>query len=323
MANRISQFRCWLPWFRDFLTDPRVFLKVRKTREISDFRRSFLNEWPVQSSNHQPRLAITFDIERDLGQVFESAASETASPFLKMFPKESAVKATWFVQGALVESLATDLEPLISTGNLVGLHGFMHELWGTNNWITRRPPISVSERRRRLEMSLEKFVKVSLPKPFVFRAPNFTIDMYTYRLLSEYGFTIDSSVPSQRGNMFEIRNIGGITVLPVSVAPIPVEHSNPILKMVTAMRYFQFNFDVIMKTSLSDLERLVGETLAFQSAIGIRPHLMTYAHNWEFFRGEPFLREYFSRINYLIHTFSFRPVELVSLQRYLTEEIHG
>ncbi len=274
-------------------------------------------------------ILVSFDIERDMYRyAFESAESQTASEFLEacleIFDKSN-VGATFFVQARMVQSLSPILRQLAKKQHMIGLHGYLHELWGKNNWITRRPPITLVERETRLRESVEIFRTAGLSRPTAFRAPNFTIDKTTYKMLRQYEFTIDSSVPSQRGNLYTPKVVEGITVIPVTTAPIADFYRNPHFGFTTAARFYQLNFDVFMKTSPEKLVELVRDIIRFQVSQQIPPYIMMYAHNWEFetvgFRTG--LLQLTERVNMLIQTFRMSTGTAVDFQQRLLHNPKG
>ena len=305
-------------WAKDFISDPRVFHNVRRTMQEGEARRRCIEsiakeDVPVQD----PLLILSFDIERDgwLGQ--ESTYTETAERFLRDFISYSAsygIVGTFFIQGTLVQQLRVSIQDLNAQQNTIGLHGYRHELWGRTNWVTRKRAITVEERKVRMRLALGEFERHGLPIPKAFRAPNFCMDKMTYELLVETGFLMDSSPPSQRGNVFHPYTYRSLKVFPVSCVPVPRVNFNHRLRMNTAAQFRQMNFDNFIRAPLDVLERDVSDILRYQLSQNIRPHIHMYAHNWEFYQSDHnYVKDLFERCKHLGTMFSMRSVTLQTL----------
>jgi peptidoglycan/xylan/chitin deacetylase (PgdA/CDA1 family) len=280
---------CWPAWLLDFATDQRVFHNLPASLVYSKVRRSLLAQIPMERVlKTRPLICLTFDLERDPTGPFEGADSATAQPFLEALIEETAgtgLRTTIFVQGAMVEPLAVPLRLLVKLGHEVGLHGYNHELWGSRNWILRRTPVKVAERRRRLALSLDAFARMGLPRPQSFRAPNFTIDAYTYRLLKEAAFRVDSSVAPQKGPCLPTSRRGGRPyILPVTASPSAQLLARTILglRMPVAATFNHLNYDEAVRPAPELLRGVLWPWLRWQASQLVLPHVVTYAHNWEF-----------------------------------------
>jgi peptidoglycan/xylan/chitin deacetylase (PgdA/CDA1 family) len=271
-------------WAYDLLTDPRRPHQIPFTLWRLD-RRAHGPPLPIDRAALRPAVLISFDIERDSDQPPESAVSQTAGPFLEAYLDAVSARdyqATFYVQGAMVEGLAPQLRRAWAAGHEVGLHGYYHELWGARNWITRRVPPTPTLRRALLRRALEAFEAAGLPRPVAFRAPNLTIDRHTYAMLRDLGFRTDSSTPTQRGLSRPPRDTG-LTLIPISVAPMPSIYRNPALGLPTALHFFHFNYTNSVDSDEAVFRARVDELLAWQVTAGMPPELVLYAHNWEFF----------------------------------------
>lgn len=323
-----SKFLTYPFWMKDFLTDPRVFHNIAFTLRKSRKNLSLLRELDFSQALYQkPPLALTFDIERDMTEPFESSESITAEVFLRHFlefNENKGLKATFFVQGQMVPKLAKILLRARNQGHEVGLHGYSHELWGRNNWITRRLPITPSERERRLELSLCNFEEAGLPRPIAFRAPNFTIDELTYRLLKKKGFKVDSSSPTQRGNFNSFPVLDGIRSVPVSSSPVPEVYVNPFLKVKTALSFTQLHYEGFVQKQLTSLSEVTKLILSYQLANNIKPHLVTYAHNWEFYRqnitDKSNVEKLFEQALYFVDRFNMQSLTISQTADFLYKE---
>jgi peptidoglycan/xylan/chitin deacetylase (PgdA/CDA1 family) len=300
-------------WALDFVTDPRRPHQLPWT--LYRLRRQRWGERADRDDRViRPAVLVTFDVERDADQPFVSSISRTAAPFMEAYLAAVAARpypTTFYVQGGMVEDLRETLLQAAARHE-IGLHGFDHELWGAGNWIVRRVPPTPGERRRLLERGFAAFERAGLPAPRSFRAPNFTADRHTYRLLRAFGFATDSSVPTQRG-LYREPHPAGITVVPVSVAPTPLVYRNPALRLPTSLSFYQLNYANTVAAPFETFQARVAELFGWQHAHGLPLELVMYAHNWEFFDLGPAtprlhggLRELLRRLDWLAETYDAR-----------------
>ncbi|MDD5023393.1 MAG: polysaccharide deacetylase family protein, partial [Candidatus ainarchaeum sp.] len=168
-------------------------------------------------------IAITFDVEHDYG--LQGGSDSTISPFLSEIQKTLGKKipSTFFVQGNLIEKYCKTLIELENAGHEIGLHGWGHEQWG-NAWFLKGT--ATTEVKQLLEKSIRKFEKCGLRKPVSFRAPYMVLSKENVMVLEKYGFTIDSSAQSFRGEEPLIKKMRNVYEIPVSADPIPIFKSN-------------------------------------------------------------------------------------------------
>jgi len=267
----------------DFLRDPRMpqYLPYVKLKQLSR-RKSAQIDIPHDST---VLVALTFDIEHDLGSWAEKITYDAVEPFLQSLSalaKELGAVFTLFIQGDLVERFGGYLRELKAEHEL-GLHGYSHELWGREKWFLPHETTSLPVREKLLKQGMKCFADYGLPPPTSFRAPNLVADSHTLRLLEAYGFTVDSSAPSYYG-------IPPVPTKPLGpdskLLSIPIT-SNPFPQFQT--RYFipfafyeVFTMARLATTDESHFLSYLGEVLGFQVQAGVKPHLVFLAHPWEF-----------------------------------------
>jgi len=284
----------------DFLLDPRMpqYSPCAKLRQM---RRTRLARADVPHDT-EVLVALTFDIEYDLGSSAREATASAAPPFLQRLPalaRELNAVFTLFIQGDLVEKLAPHLHKLQAEHEL-GLHGYAHELWGRTKWFLPHHPIPLRTKHELLRRSIECFLDNQLAAPTSFRAPDLVADMDTLRLLEEHGFTVDSSAPSYYGvppaPAKPLGTASRLLSIPITANPIPQFRIRYFLPITF---YEVFNMFQLATSDDSHFLNYVKQVLAFQRETGVRPHLVFLAHPWEF-REWPGKRElsYCSSHNY-------------------------
>lgn len=267
----------------DALTDPRFphYLPYSFLRRHNISKQ--LRDAPICNRVY---LALTFDIESPFGSSVKtniSIKTDSANNFLlnvndSLLNKK--LHATFFVQGNLVKAHLNALTELVEKGNVLGLHGYAHELWGKPKWFIQDEPLRNAEKTRLLKTSIDQFTRNGLSRPLLFRAPNLVTDNFTLNLLNEYGFKIDSSSPSFRG----------VLPIPTFFSPnltrIPVS-SNP-LCVYKHKRFIPYSFyqqlDLANVYSMNDkkFKIFLKNILTYQKIIGFPCHLVFLAHSWEF-----------------------------------------
>ena len=93
------------------------------------------------------------------------------------------LKATFFTPGWTIDQFTESCEEIISRGNEMGAHGYLHE---------RLAEISWESERSVFEKSMEAFEKIGV-KPEGFRAPYWLISDRTLDLIQELKFRYDSN----------------------------------------------------------------------------------------------------------------------------------
>ena len=263
----------------DLIRDPRVphniletFLRTRKLTRIMK----------AGPSRRELCVALTFDVEREYGSRRVNGNPVSVRQFLSKLEDFSS-KTTVFIEGSLVEENSKVLRLLEAHGTEIGLHGYLHELWGPTQWYLSDKPISAQEKAALLQKCKEIFERSGLQLPVSFRAPNLVSDAQTVQLLVQYGFRIDSSLPSQLG-VLPVPQLfgegGGLVRIPVSADP------RPLLSWAFLIPHFTFracNLKTLTNITNQEFVEFASSIASIQDALGFRPHLVVLSHSWEFF----------------------------------------
>lgn len=224
-------------------------------------------------------FGLTIDFEQDFGS--KGNGQKKAIPYFKAHFDEICKKrpCTLFVQGDLIKENATYLKMLQDNGHELGLHGYRHELWGEEKWFLKDAFVQIRERERLLKSALDDFKQHGLKRPISFRAPNLIIDVATYDLLEKYDFRFDSSAGSFYGDAVVPSTHGKIFILPVT------RHIKPQIRWQGPLPFFRYhalNFYSLCTLNDMELVDLIKTVLVFQQVNHILPHLIFFAHPWEF-----------------------------------------
>ncbi len=106
------------------------------------------------------------------------------------------VKVTHFLEGWNGEAHPDIVEDLINMGHSVGMHGWQHEAWSE---------LSLDQETELMNRSTDALHQASGVRPTAFRAPGGKRTANTVKLLSEFGYTIDSSMNAQNEDGGEIQ----------------------------------------------------------------------------------------------------------------------
>ncbi len=106
------------------------------------------------------------------------------------------VKVTHFLEGWNGEAHPDIVADLLDMGHSVGMHGWQHEPWSE---------LSIDEEIELMGRSTDALHQASGVRPTAFRAPEGKRTANTVKLLSEFGYTIDSSLNSQGEDGGEIQ----------------------------------------------------------------------------------------------------------------------
>jgi peptidoglycan/xylan/chitin deacetylase (PgdA/CDA1 family) len=227
-------------------------------------------------------IALTFDIEQDLGSYGTPERWTACAPFLDWL-LQTAEKREWrttlFVQGSLVQPLGDRLREL-ATEHELGLHGYYHELWGRPLWFAPRDTTEEGRRDALLGLGREAFDRAGLPQPTAFRAPDLVADDRALALLDRRGFVVDSSGAAFRGCLPVPGRRHGVMRIPVSADPRPRIRRR--LGIPAWARFDHLNAQAVLRSSLSELLNLCRRILTAQVTLGVPPHLVVLAHPWEF-----------------------------------------
>jgi peptidoglycan/xylan/chitin deacetylase (PgdA/CDA1 family) len=232
-------------------------------------------------------LMMTYDVEG-----YDKANQiESVKFFLKRAQKllkKKNIKATFFIQGNLIEDLNKPLTRLEEDKHELGLHGYSHEPWGYD-WFIRDEVPSINVRKKILKKSIAVFIKHGLRKPISFRAPHLVIDSTSLRLLEEFDFRIDSSAQSYKGIMPLISKVNNLLEVPVSVSPIPRIN---LRRYIPYIDYLAFNMENLAGKLREELLDYVSTIFAVQKLYDQPLHLVFLAHSWEFMEHPPTAKGY-------------------------------
>jgi peptidoglycan/xylan/chitin deacetylase (PgdA/CDA1 family) len=123
------------------------------------------------------------------------------------------IPATFFVTGAVAQSLPAAIRRIVDAGHEVGCHGLLHN---ARHWNGLAPEyydaLPENEQRRRLAIASAVLEHVTGRKMLAFRAPVFRVSGVMLRLLDELGYRADVSVNAQRldflsGDPFSVRQL--------------------------------------------------------------------------------------------------------------------
>ena len=121
------------------------------------------------------------------------------------------IKSTFFFTGYIAEKFPEVVKMILPYGHEVGSHGYSHEVDHAFDVLPRQTQID------HLRRSKELLENISNQEVISFRAPALRINSDTPIALAESGFRIDSSVASQRFDMF--LSFGGLNKLKWLSAP--------------------------------------------------------------------------------------------------------
>jgi hypothetical protein len=242
----------------DFINDPRFLWRP----EIST----------TSLTRFCPRVGgVTFDIEENY---FDKSPKgiEIFLTKVELILRKYKVRATFFVQGELIESFGAILRSLSNKGHEIGVHGYTHQNWGNFVWFWNEPPLSLETKRNHLAMVRDLFSKNRLPEPKSFRAPNLNINRESLRLLRGFNYLVDSSWPSFRAPGQKKQKVAGITQIPLtSLAKPRIIRKIGILPV---RDYYPLNFCNVQKMSSSELKSYID---------GLSSNCFVFlAHPWEF-----------------------------------------
>ena len=312
----------------DLVSDPRM-----PTNFIGAILRS--RKFGRIMSDHQLRgrrellVAFTCDVERPYGSHRILGNDLTVAQFLRALQDSSTI-TTIFIEGSLVEGNSEALRSLENKNIEMGLHGYVHELWGKWQWYLSQRPLTLAEKDALLEAGINSFRKAGLKRPVTFRAPNLVIDTSTMRLLLEKGFHVDSSLPSHKGVLPIPRFLGGsggLVSIPVTADPRP---SLSLRGIFPYYKYLVLNLKNLKEIDKDGLRERISLIVALQEALGFLPHIVVLSHSWEF--SGPLIKhrdysycsiknfEFRNRLFHLLsENFVLRPVSMATLGEFLNK----
>lgn len=98
---------------------------------------------------------------------------------------EHDIKATFFVPGHTAMAFPRTVEDLVASGHEIGHHGWVHE---------NPAGLDIDQERWALDKGLEALDKIAGIRPAGYRSPGWDVSTNTIALLSDYGFSYDSSL---------------------------------------------------------------------------------------------------------------------------------
>jgi peptidoglycan/xylan/chitin deacetylase (PgdA/CDA1 family) len=160
---------------------------------------------------------LTNDVEltslanHSLSEATGKKVYEQGMPALLHLYKKYNVKSTFFYTADIVLQNPDIVKMILADGHEVGCHGWIHDSDKSFD------VLSLADQIDHLRKSRELLERVSGKEVISFRAPALRINENTSTALSETGFKIDSSVASQRMDMF--LSFGALKKLNWIVAP--------------------------------------------------------------------------------------------------------
>jgi len=121
------------------------------------------------------------------------------------------IKSTFFFTGYIAKKFPNVVKMVLPYGHEVGCHGLTHKLEDAFD------VMSFQKQKEHLRISKQILEEISGEQIFSFRAPALRVNESTPLALAENGFKIDSSIASQRFDMF--LSFGGIKKLKWFFAP--------------------------------------------------------------------------------------------------------
>lgn len=115
-------------------------------------------------------------------------ALEQGFPAMLNLYDKYGVKVTHFLEGWNGEAHPDIVEDLLSMGHSVGMHGWQHEPWSE---------LSLEQEIELMGRSTDALHRASGVKPTAFRAPGGKRTANTVKLLTEFAYSIDSSLNDQ------------------------------------------------------------------------------------------------------------------------------
>lgn len=148
-------------------------------------------------TDQQPAVCLTFDF--DAISVWAGTfgltsptyvsrgefAANVATPRILDLLEREQVTTTWYIPGMDVDTYPDVCKRIRDAGHEIGHHGYAHE--GPTS-------LAESDERRVLERGLESLDKVLGVRPTGYRSPAWDLSPNSTRLLTEFGFTYDSSM---------------------------------------------------------------------------------------------------------------------------------
>ncbi len=165
-------------------------------------QRAAVSDEPSRNGSAARFCLLTNDVEthsiwhnRLRDETGERVLKEGMPILLELYRKYD-VKSTFFFTGYIAQKFPDVVRMVLPDGHEVGCHGFSHEVHHAFDVL---PPEEQVEHLRRAKAVLEDIAGVEVTS---FRAPALRVNRHTPAALAETGFRIDSSVASQRFDLF-------------------------------------------------------------------------------------------------------------------------
>ena len=138
------------------------------------------------------KIAITVDIERDIGFTDSHFGIDEGLPFLLEIFRKNDIQATLFISGKAVNYLQQShyLREMTRDSHEIASHGYVHTDY--RDWPYQKIKDEICRSKRVLEDATGRQVKG-------FRAPQFLLSEKVVRAIKECGFLYDSSMPDVSG----------------------------------------------------------------------------------------------------------------------------
>ncbi len=159
-------------------------------------------------SNDVETTSIWFNKLRD--ETGETVLREGLPVLLEIYESHD-IKSTFFFTGYFARKFPEAVKMVVKGGHEVGSHGYSHEVDQAFD------VLNLEQQKDHLRRSKELLEDLSGQEVISFRAPALRVNEFTPVALAETGFKIDSSVASQRFDMF--LSFGGLKKLSWLGAP--------------------------------------------------------------------------------------------------------
>jgi peptidoglycan/xylan/chitin deacetylase (PgdA/CDA1 family) len=138
------------------------------------------------------RIAITVDVEKDIGFTDTCYGIEEGLPLILDLFRKNSIKATFFISSQAVEDLQRKgfFGQLIKDSHEIASHGYTHTDY--RGWQYEE----IKEEILKSKKVLEKFTGDDVTG---YRSPQFLINREIIRAIKESGFAYDSSIPAVGG----------------------------------------------------------------------------------------------------------------------------
>lgn len=175
------------------------------------------------------RVALTFDMEHDCPPFLTSyRGMEQGAPLLLKLLEQEGVTGTFFTTGDVARRYPAIIEQIVAAGHELGCHGDTHRRFSTMTDIEAQQEIEVSTK------VLNSFAPVTS-----FRAPNLDFPEAFIPLLSQQGYSIDSSHAAYKIHKGHPRRPNldrGLARYPVSTTPSVIRLPGPLRRLFMARK---------------------------------------------------------------------------------------